>query len=308
VGKIDGHISMIKQLNFAALWIVVGIAPIAAQVNRESTCSGRVYTPKEVTKRARILEGPKLNIVHGLLKPGARARFVIDAVLCRSGQVTDIRVREGVSPEINEFAIAAVYLVKFEPAELRWHSVSQRMRFEIHFGPNEPGIKVVTSTDAAKRMIESVDIIGNRRLTTKEIFSWIQIRPGDPYNEEQLKRDFDALLATGYFDKTQTRAMIEDGVRGGVGVIFEVVELPVIGKVEFTGLKIDQSVVFELLKKEHVDLQPGTPYRVETVNQAARLIKRLLDANGQGESNVETHFEHVTAMTVNITFVIKPNQ
>ena len=206
---------MMKRITLVALCIVVGFLPMTAQVNPKSTCSGRVYTSKEVTKRAKILEGPKLNV--GLAKPGFRGRFVIDAVLCRSGQVTDIRVREGVSSETDQFAIAAVYLVKFEPAELNWHSVSQKTTFEINIG---------TSDEKDSSLVESVDIIGHRRLTTEEILSWIQTRAGEAYTEEQLKRDFDSLLATGYFDKAQTRLMIGPGVRGGFRVTFEVVELP----------------------------------------------------------------------------------
>ena len=255
---------MVKRFT-RVVFILLAVLPASAQVDKK--CSGRVYGSREVTKPARIIERPKLNI--GLFDPVARARFVLEAVLCRSGQVTDIRVIEGVSPEINEFAIAAISLVKFEPAELRWHSVSQRMRFELEFGPNEPGMKVRTSSNSAGRLVESVDIIGNRRLTAKEIFSWIQTRPGNTYTEEQIKRDFDALLATGYFDKTQTRAMIEDGVRGGIRVIFEVVELPLIGEVNFENLKIDRSVVIEALKKQQIDLQPGKPYDVETEARGA---------------------------------------
>jgi hypothetical protein len=219
MGTLEAHY-MVKRFT-RVVFILLAVLPASAQVDKK--CSGRVYGSREVTKPARIIERPKLNI--GLFDPVARARFVLEAVLCRSGQVTDIRVIEGVSPEINEFAIAAISLVKFEPAELRWHSVSQRMRFELEFGPNEPGIKVSASADATGRLIESVDIIGNRKLTANEILSWIQTRPGSSYSEEKLKRDFDAILATGQFDKTQTRVMIEDGVRGGVRVIFEVVEL-----------------------------------------------------------------------------------
>lgn len=284
--------------------ILLGVLPTSAQVDKK--CSGRVYGAREVTKPARIIEGPKLNV--GLLGPLARARFVLEAVLCRSGQVTDIRVIEGISPEINEFARAAVSLVEFEPAELRWHSVSTRRSFEFEYGPNEPGIKDITATDAANRLVESVEIIGHRRLTTKEIFSWIQTRAGDPYNKEKLKRDFAAILGTGQFDKTQTSVMIEDGERGGVRVIFEVVELPLIGEVTFEGLKLDRLAVVEALKRERVDLQPGTPCRPETVKDAVRVINLLLGANGQGDSKVETRFENVTAQKVNITFLIKPNQ
>jgi hypothetical protein len=44
------------------------------------------------------------------------------------------------------------------------------------------------------------------------------------------------------------------------------------------------------------------------VNEALRVIKLLLAANGQADSKVETKFEYVTAHKVNITFLIKPNQ
>lgn len=299
-----GAKSITKRSTRVVLLILLGVLPTSAQVDKK--CSGPVYSAREVTKRAKIIEEPKLHI--GLLESLGRARFLLEAVLCRSGQVTDIRVIEGLSPEINEFAIAAISMVKFEPAERRWHSVSQRIRFELEFGPNEPGLKLSVSADVAGQLVESVDIIGNRRLTANEILSWIKTRPGDPYSEEKLKRDFDALLATGYFDKTQTRTMIDTGVRGGVTVIFEVVELPLVGEVKFEGLKIDRSIADEALKKEQVALRPGTPYDVVTVKKAVRVIKLLVAAMGQGESNVGTRVEQVSATKVNITFVITPNQ
>ncbi len=279
----------------------------SAQVSLGGNCSGRVFNGSEVTKQARILQRPNYDIVHKLVGPGTRGRLVLEAVLCRSGHVTNIRVIEGMSPKIDEFARAAIYTVKFHPAEYRWHSVSQKMQFELRFGP-DPGIKVLTSADVGGRLVESVDIIGNRRLTAKQIFFWIETRPGDLYSEEQLKRDFDALLVTGYFDKTQARVTIEDAIRGGVAVVFFVVELPLIGEINFEGLKVERSKVIEALKKENVDLQPETPYDVESVKKAVRVIELFLAANGQGDSNVEIRAEHVTAQKVNITFVIKPNQ
>ena len=223
MGQVDAH-SIIRRFTRAGLLILLAL-PASAQVARK--CSGRVYDSREVSKHARIIEGPKLHFGDVRLD-SARGRLVLDAILCRNGHVTDIRVVEGLSPEINEFVRAAISLVKFEPAEHRWHSVSQKVRFEILFGPNEPGVKIRTSADVDERLVESVEIIGNRKLTAEQILSWIKTRPGDTYREEQVKRDFDAILATGYFDKTQTRAIIEDGVRGGVRLIFEVVELPAI--------------------------------------------------------------------------------
>src|SRR5688572_3822595 len=108
MGTIDAH-SIVKRFTRVGLLILLGVLPTSAQVDKK--CSGRVYGAGEVTKRVRIIEGPKLKV--GLLGPLTRARFVLEAVLCRSGQVTDIRVIEGMSPEINEFARAAVSMVEF---------------------------------------------------------------------------------------------------------------------------------------------------------------------------------------------------
>jgi outer membrane protein assembly factor BamA len=51
-------------------------------------------------------------------------------------------------------------------------------------------------------MVETLrrfEIVGNRRLRANEIMSLIQTRPGDLYKEQQIKKDLERILATGYF-------------------------------------------------------------------------------------------------------------
>ena len=50
-----------------------------------------------------------------------------------------------------------------------------------------------------QRLVESVDITGNRSLRKDDVLYYIQTRQGDPYNEEQMQRDLLTLLATGFF-------------------------------------------------------------------------------------------------------------
>src|SRR6185503_2977170 len=57
----------------------------------------------------------------------------------------------------------------------------------------------------AQRLVENVDIIGNRRLRKDDILYYIQTRPGDPYNVETVQRDYQTLLSLTFFDKTATR-------------------------------------------------------------------------------------------------------
>src|SRR6185436_950135 len=56
-----------------------------------------------------------------------------------------------------------------------------------------------------QRLVEEVDIIGNRRLRKEDILYYIQTRPGDVFNPQQVERDLQAINALGFFDKTETR-------------------------------------------------------------------------------------------------------
>src|SRR5687768_18615462 len=68
-----------------------------------------------------------------------------------------------------------------------------------------------------QRLVESVDITGNRRLRKDDILYYVQTRPGDPYNEQQVQRDLQAVLALGFFDKTATRVLTERSEERRVG-------------------------------------------------------------------------------------------
>jgi outer membrane protein assembly factor BamA len=67
--------------------------------------------------------------------------------------------------------------------------------------------------ETQQKLVESVDIIGNRRLRKEDILYYVQTRPGDVYNPQQVQRDLQAILAYGFFDKTATRVTAEDAPR-----------------------------------------------------------------------------------------------
>ncbi|HSP64328.1 MAG TPA: POTRA domain-containing protein, partial [Pyrinomonadaceae bacterium] len=177
--------------------------------------------------------------------------------------------------------------------------------FEFSINDVGVGVKEISATDAAGRLIEDLDIIGNRRITAKQILSWIKTRPGDLYNSGQITLDFNAVLATGYFDKLRSRVTTEDGVRGGIGVIFFVVELPLVGEVKFDGLKqVDQATILNALLEAHVDLRKGAVFDSAQMKLAIRIIRDLLASRGLPNAKVELQIESVTATTLSLTFVI----
>jgi outer membrane protein assembly factor BamA len=204
---------------------------------------------------------------------------------------------------MTEKALETVRQIKFVPAEKDWHTVSQRMRFEFLF--NDSGVDAITAEEAEGRNVEAIEIVGNRRLRANEIMSLIQTRPGDLCREQQIKKDLERILATGYFDSRGTRIQTEKGASGGVVIVIEVQELPLISEIKFQGLKgVDESLIFEALRKSGIDMRQGQVYDPVKVKRAISIIRNLLASNKQPGAVVEIRTEETTASSVVLTFVI----
>ncbi len=166
--------------------------------------------------------------------------------------------------------------------------------------------RVVAQQPQPQRLVESVDIVGNRRLRKDDILYYIQTRPGDPYNVDQVQRDYQTLLSLTFFDKTATRVLTENGPRGGVNIIFEVKELPIIRDLTFDGLKsVQESDVLKAFRERRVGVSKESIYDPVKVRNAMRVIKELLAAGGHPNATVEERTEEVSATSLAITFVVR---
>src|SRR6266550_908108 len=163
----------------------------------------------------------------------------------------------------------------------------------------------VVTAQQNQRLVESVDITGNRRLRKDDILYYVQTRPGDPYNPTQVERDLQAVLNLGFFDKTATRVLTEDGARGGVNVIFEVKELPIIRDLQFEGLKsVPESDVLKAFRERRVGISKESIYDPVKARNAIRVLKELLAAHGHPNATVEEKRDEVSATSTALTFVI----
>ena len=290
---------LVLTLILFALFDTAAGQPINLADQKE--CPSPIYSSRAVARPAKIIREPDLRIVKDV-DPNFRGRLIIEAVLCRTGRVTDIKVTEGSSSIVSDVFRRAVSMIEFRPAEMNWHSVSQKI--QLGFEINQGEVKEIAFPQMNVPLVESVNVLGNRRLTAKRILESLRTRAGEPYDEAQVKVDFEKLLATGQFDKLTTRVLRDDGVRGGVVVTFELHELPVVGAVSFEGLKIDPALVRQAWKDAQIDLQTGTPYWPEVGKAAMRVIKQVLDAKVVTYSKVELRTDQSVALTVNLTFVI----
>jgi outer membrane protein insertion porin family len=169
------------------------------------------------------------------------------------------------------------------------------------FGSSQP----VKAQQPQQRVVENVDVTGNRRLRKDDILYWVQTRAGDVYNVDQVERDFQAILALGFFDKTATRVLTETGPRGGVNIVFEVKELPIIRDLIFEGLSsVPESDVLKAFRERRVGVSKESVYDPVKARAAIRVIKELLSAAGHPNATVEERSEEVSATSRAITFVV----
>jgi outer membrane protein insertion porin family len=156
-----------------------------------------------------------------------------------------------------------------------------------------------------QRLVEEVDIQGNRRLRKDDILYYIQTRPGDAYNADQVGRDLQTINALNFFEKTETKVTIEDAPRGGLRVTFYVKELPIIRDIQFEGLKsVTESDVLKTFREKRVGVSKEAIYDPVKARNAVRVLKDMLAAKGHPNAKIAEGKEIVSATSVAITFQV----
>src|SRR3989454_12287426 len=169
----------------------------------------------------------------------------------------------------------------------------------------EPSHAQQPTQQPATRTVEDVQITGNRRLRREDILYYVQIRQGDPFSEQQIQRDLQSILTLGFFDKVQSRVYTEEGPRGGVVVIFEVKELPIIRDLQFEGLhSVAESDVLKAFRERRVGVSKESIYDPVRVRNAIRVIKELLAAHGHPNATIERREDPVSQTSIAVTFVV----
>jgi len=276
----------------------------AAQGEGGRKCEGPIYSGNDVSRRAKVMQPPDAGMLVKIAT-GKNYSGTIQArgVLCRTGEVTDIEVITKLPSDLADLTVAAISTVRFTPAEMNLHGVSQRIGFEFLIN-DHAYVDEIDPAEAAGRLIEQVEILGSRTIETRQIISWMKTRAGEIYDAEQIKRDLKKILDSGYFDRRQSAVRTVSGVRGGVGVNFELIEAPFITEISFSGLSIDSSIVLRALT-ERLQIARGGRFHSELMNAAVALIKELLQAQGKQFSSVYTESEMLDAMKIKLRFIVR---
>ena len=151
------------------------------------------------------------------------------------------------------------------------------------------------------KLVEAIQFTGNRRIPDDSMRLWVQTREGDPFSKDLVARDLRTILAQGYFD--DAKVFTEDGPRGGLIVIFEVHEFPVILDIDYPGLKsVTQSDVLEEWRKKSIGLSKEAQFDPVKATRAAAIIKDLLARKGRPDAKVTAEPEEISPTAVALHF------
>lgn len=166
-----------------------------------------------------------------------------------------------------------------------------------------------TPQQQSQRLVESVEVRGNRRLRSDDILYYVQTRAGDPYNPEQVQRDLQAILGQLPLDKSAASVSIEEGTRGGVIVVFNVKELQIIRDIQFEGLKsVTEADVLKEFRENRVGISKESVYDPVKARNAVRVIKELEAAKGHPNATVELRTDEVSQTSTAVTFDVKEGE
>jgi outer membrane protein insertion porin family len=145
----------------------------------------------------------------------------------------------------------------------------------------------------SQRLVENVDIIGNRRLRKDDILYYVQTRQGDVFNSAQVERDLQAILALGFFDKVQTRVTTEDGPQWRCDCLLSTSSNSQSFAIfSSTGLhSVPESDVLKTFRERRVGVSKEAILDPVKLKAAERVIKELLAEKGHPNATVNAGVE-----------------
>src|SRR5258705_3987910 len=145
-------------------------------------------------------------------------------------------------------------------------------------------------------VIDKIDFVGNRRIRTDTLKARIFSRDGDPYNEETLRRDFQALWNTQFFEDVKLRVEESPSKPNGKVIVFEVTERPVIRRIRYDGIhSISESDILDRFKEKKVGLTVESQFDPTRIKKAEVVLKDLLGEHGRQFAKVTPQFERIAS-------------
>ncbi len=151
--------------------------------------------------------------------------------------------------------------------------------------------------------IDSIRVIGNRRIPKETVLARLFTHPGDTYDPISIERDFNSLWNTGYFENLRIER--EDTEKGIILNVF-VVERPTIREINYKGNNsVSTSDILDRLKKEKVGFSVEGQYDPAKIKRVETVLKDILSEHGHQFATIKTEVKTIPPASVQVNFNIK---
>ncbi len=145
-------------------------------------------------------------------------------------------------------------------------------------------------------IVQRVEFVGNRRIPRDTLRSKIFVRDGDAYNEELLRRDFQSLWNTQFFEDIRLEVEDSPDRPNAKIVVYHLKERPIIRRIEYKNLKsATESEVLERFKERKVGLSVESQFDPTKIKRAEVVLKELLSERGRQFAVIRPTFERIRA-------------
>jgi outer membrane protein insertion porin family len=167
--------------------------------------------------------------------------------------------------------------------------ITGETHFEEH--PTDPA-----QSEQPPLVIDRIDFIGNRRIRNDTLKARIFSREGDPYNEETLRRDFQALWNTQFFEDVRLRVEPSPDRANARIIVFEVKERPVIRRIRYEGIhSVSESDILDRFRDKKVGLTVESQFDPTRIKKAEVVLKDLLGEHGRQFAKVTPQYERIAS-------------
>ena len=145
-------------------------------------------------------------------------------------------------------------------------------------------------------LITRIDFEGTRRIQRATLQQRIFSRVGDPYSIDAVRRDFQALWNSQFFEDIRLEVEDDPQQPNGKIIIFHVSERPIIRRIEYKGNKsITESVILDAFKQKKVGLSVESQFDPTKIKRAEVVLKELLAEHGRQFATVKPTYERIPA-------------
>ncbi len=146
-------------------------------------------------------------------------------------------------------------------------------------------------------IIASIAPAGNKRIDSGAILQKIQSRPGDIYNQIQIRQDLKSVFSMGYFDNVEIESL---DTPQGKDITFRVQEKPVINQINISGLE----EITEEDVRDAANITSNSILNSSRLNDSVQRIKELYKEKGYHNTDVTAALTYPTEDTAEVKFVV----